>query len=183
LVYFIDRSPEQAWAIHDNLDYASGYNASCSTLVRTAPATYFVYTGDYDGFVWRLEDSSFSDGGEPYTMTLRTPRITMGDIRSKKEFKRAIYTVMGTTDVEFDITLVVDGEDNITESFTTSATAWDEALFDEATWDNAFPVRESFGIGKKGRTLEIELSHSTENQALMLSSFMIDFKPLGAAPL
>lgn len=182
LVYFIDRPPEQAWAYHDNLTYASGYKASCSALVRTAPATYFVYTGDYVGFIWKLEDSSYADDSNPYTMTLRTPRIIMGDIRSRKEFKRAIYTVMGATDVEFDVTIVVDGEDNFTESFTTSATAWDEALYDEATWDFTFPVRESFAIGKKGRTLEIELSHSTENQPLMLSSFMIDFKPLGMAP-
>lgn len=182
LVYFVDRPPDQAWAYHDNLTASSGYKASCAALVRTAPATYFIYTGDYAGFIWRLEDSSYADDSSAYTMTLRTPRLIMGDIRSMKEFKRAIYTVMGTTDVEFAVTIVVDGEDNFTESFTTSASAWDEALFDEATWDFTFPVRESFDIGQKGRTLEIEISHSTANQALMLSSFMLDFKPLGAAP-
>jgi hypothetical protein len=182
LVYFIDRSPDQAWAIHDNRDYASGYNASCSALVRTAPATYYVYTGGYDGFIWKLEDSGYEDDGNTYPLVLRTPRLIMGDVRRMKEFKRAIYTVMGAQDVSFDIKIIVDGEDNISEEFTTTASAWDQSLFDEALFDYTFPVRESFDIGQKGRTLEIELQHETINQPIMLSSFMIDFKMLGAAP-
>lgn len=182
LVYFIDRSPDQAWSVHDNRDFTSGYNATCSAIVRTSPATYFIYTGDGDGFLWRLEDSSYSDDGNPYSMVLRTPRLIMGDVRSVKEFKRSIYTVMGAQDVEFAITIAVDGEDNLTESFTSSASAWDDSLFDEVTFDYTFPVRESFDIGKKGRTLEIEIEHSTINQPIMLSSFMIDYKMLGAAP-
>lgn len=182
LVYFIDRPPEQAWAIHDNRDHASGYQASCAALVRTAPATYYVYTGDYSGDLWRLEDSGYEDDGNEYAMVLRTPRLIMGDVRRMKEFKRAIYTVMGAQDVEFNITIVVDGEDHFTEEFVSTASAWDESLFDQALFDYTFPVRESFDIGQKGRTLEIEISHSTVNQPIMLSSFMIDFKMLGAAP-
>lgn len=182
LVYFIDREPKSAWAIHDNRDFPSGYNASCSCMVRTGPATYFVYTGDYSGTIWKLEDSGFDDDGEAYTMVLRTPRLIMQDIRRVKEFKRAIYTVMGARDVDLDIKIIVDGEDNFVTSFTTDASAWDESNFDEASFDDSFPVRSSFDIGQKGRTLEIEISHSTVSQKIMFSSFMVDFKVLGAAP-
>lgn len=182
LVYFIDREPKSAWAIHGNPDNPSGYNASCSCLVRTGPATYFVYTGDYEGNIWKLEDSGFDDDGEAYSMVLRTPRLIMEDVRRVKEFKRAIYTVMGARDVDLNIKVIVDGEDNFVTSFTTDSSAWDESTFDEASFDDAFPVRGSFDIGQKGRTLEIEITHSTVSQKIMFSSFMIDFKPLGAAP-
>lgn len=182
IVYFIDREPKSAWAIHDNRETPSGYNASCSCLVRTGPATYFVYTGDYSGTIWKLEDSGFDDDGEVYPMVLRTPRLIMQDIRRVKEFKRAIYTVMGAREVDLDIKIIVDGEDNFISSFTTDASAWDESTFDEASFDDTFPVRSSFDIGQKGRTLEIEITHNVANQRIMFSSFMVDFKMLGAAP-
>lgn len=182
LVYFIDRGPENGWAIHDNRDAASGYKASCSALVKSGPNNVFVYTGSYDGFIWKLESSTFSDDTSAYTMLLRSPRLTFGDIRNMKEFKRLIYTVRGGGDTDLTFNFAVDGVEEVATAFRDGATVWDEVFWDEFLWDTDDMVRDSVPIGNKGRNLEFEIIHDTIYQELFLGDVMLDYKVLGAAP-
>lgn len=182
LVYFIDRKPETAWSIHDNRDATSGYKASCSALVKSGPNNVFVYTGGYDGFIWKLESSTFADDTSAYTMLLRSERLAFGNMRNMKEYKRLIYTVRGGGDTDISFNFAVDGVESVTSSFRDGATVWDEVFWDEFLWDTDDMVRDSVEIGAKGRNMEFEIIHDTVYQELFLGTVMLDHKVLGAAP-
>ncbi|MCR4287906.1 MAG: hypothetical protein NUW09_07830, partial [Deltaproteobacteria bacterium] len=91
LVYFIDRGPEEGWVIHDNPSSASGYSASASWVYHKMPAehhSFYIYTGDYSGFVWDLEETNKNDDGNGYYAGFKTARIPLDNVRLTKNMKR-----------------------------------------------------------------------------------------------
>jgi hypothetical protein len=87
LVYFIDKPPNQAWVIHTNESYNSGYAASASGIVEVSEIDV-VYTGDYSGDVWSLETNTRADNGNGYYSGFKTPWLHLEKPRNRKWFKR-----------------------------------------------------------------------------------------------
>lgn len=88
LVYFIDRGPKAGWIIHDNQNNASGYDASIAAEIYVGAGDYQVYTGDYSGFIWGLENSNKNDDSKAYDSGYKTGDLDMGNPRSEKHFRR-----------------------------------------------------------------------------------------------
>src|SRR3990172_1675028 len=109
LVYFIDRDPKEAWMIHDNQNYNSGYSASASTVVRVNPGEHRVYTGDYSGFVWKTEQVNKNDGGNCYYAGFRTPILDYGSPRTTKFYRRGRIVAIAKGDFQVQIQWWVDG--------------------------------------------------------------------------
>jgi hypothetical protein len=87
LVYFIDRPPKEAWVIHTNENFNSGYSASTAAVVEVS-GLETVYTGDYSGDIWTLETTSRNDNGNGYYAGFKTPWLNMEQPRIKKHFKK-----------------------------------------------------------------------------------------------
>lgn len=166
LVFFVDRTVQEAWMIHDNLNYASGYNASCAGLIRVGAGDYQIYTGDYSGFIWKLEQSTENDADNAYWSGFKTPILELTDGRTNKRFDRGwlILEPQGTETLTID--WWVDG------TLQTSKTVVAEAGV----------RRYSFDLGQVGNDIELQVYNNTANEDFAISQVYIDFKVLGAKP-
>ena len=163
LVYFVDRPPSEAWMIHDNLNFASGFNASCSGLIRVGAGDYQIYTGDWSGFIWKLEQSAKNDDGNPYWSGFKTPPLDYGDGRTDKRHDRGWLLIepQGTETLHID--WWVDGESQISQGI----------IADGAR-------RRSFPLGARGNDIELQVYNNTVNEDFVISQIYLDFKVLGA---
>lgn len=87
LVYFIDRGPKNGWMIQDNKNNNSGFDASCSSSVYVGAGDYQIYTGDYSGWIWNLETSTYHDNAKQFDSGFRT--TTIGSPPQDNKFRRA----------------------------------------------------------------------------------------------
>jgi hypothetical protein len=88
LVYFIDRGPKAGWMVHDNQSSASGHSASSSALIYVGAGDYEIYTGDYSGFIWKLEQSTKHDNSVAYSSGFKTTDMDFGNPRLEKHYRR-----------------------------------------------------------------------------------------------
>ena len=183
LVYFIDRPPNEAWSIHENLSNASGYNASASASIRVGTGDHKVYTGDYDGIVWKLEQTSKNDNNNAIDGRFKTPNLNFDNSRIKKNYARA-YIIAQPESVSTDLTLDwwVDGKTQTQRIITLGASG---AVLDSFVLDTDvlggdevidFPVN----LKQNGKRLQIELANNVTDQDFFISEIQVDFKPLGA---
>lgn len=168
LVYFIDKSPEEGWMIHDNLVNTSGYSACSSALVRVGTGDYDIYTGDYSGNIWQLEQSTESDNEKAITAGFLTPPMSFGDIRLNKNYKRGALILDPTSDAEvMTVDYWVDG-----------STYSGKALAAAATTVTDY----EFGLGRNGNRLQLEVYNKTSGQGFYASGLTLDYKLLGEPP-
>ena len=167
LVYFIDRPPEEAWSIHNSDATSSGYDASCSALVRVGIGNWEVYTGDYSGYIWKLEQSTRLDNAETYATQFKTPPHAFGDLRSPKDFRkgRLILNPQGTEVAS--INWWVDGAAGTQRSVTATSGVYDY----------------EFDLGAKGRRLQYQVICSASNADYLLTDILTDYKQLGRKPI
>lgn len=151
LVYFLDRGPKAGWMIHNNTNYASGYNASCSALIYVGAGDYQIYTGDYSGYIWGLENSTKSDNSNDFISKYLTGNLDLGNPRIKKHFRRGklIVDPQGTEtisvrvwidDTEIDTATVWAKETSITVGYICK----NDNIFYEATTAHTSSELEDF---------------------------------------
>ncbi len=184
LVYFIDRAPEEAWMVHDNTSYDSGYTASCSTVVRPSAGVYEVFTGDYSGMVWKLEQNGRNDHGQGYYAGFKTPKLNFGDLRVTKKYKRGWFVVEGNGNYNLNVRYWIDGvyieQQSVAltnfggrlDYFTLGTDLLGGDLYEEVT----------FNIGNRGKRIEFEFFNSEADQDFLVSQLVVDYKALGARP-
>ena len=164
LVYFIDRPPLEAWMIHDNLDFYSGFNASCSGLIRVGTGDYQIYTGDWSGFIWKLEQPAKNDDGKPYWSGFKTPPLDYGDGRTDKRHDRGWLLIEPQGTETLRINWWINGE----------AQPFSQKII-------ANEVRRySFPLGAIGNDIELQIYNNIENENFVISQIYLDFKVLGA---
>lgn len=164
LVFFIDRPADQAWMVHDNLNFASGYNASCSALIRVGAGDYQIYTGDYSGFIWKLEQSTKGDATSTYWSGFKTPRIDCTNGRIDKQFDRVWIFLEPQATEELTIDWWLDGVTQSSQSVIAASGV----------------TRYSAPLGATGGNIELQIYNNTVNTDFALSQVLIDFEPLGA---
>ena len=163
LLYFIDRGPENGWMIHDNLNHTSGYSALSSALIQFTTGDLQIWTGDYSGNVWQLEQSTASDNNEHFDSGFKTPPLPIGNPRANKNFPRGWVTVEDTSDnVAIDWWL-----DNTT--FVGASVTPTTGL----AKDYEFP------IGQNGNRIQLEVFNNTSGEKMFVDQVMVDFKMLG----
>lgn len=169
LLYFIDRPPNEAWMIHNSDAAASGYFASCSTLKRIALGDYQIYTGDYSGYIWKLEQSSKLDNAKKYTAQFKSAPTPFNDsetsinARIPKDFKRGRLGMTPQGTETASIAWWVDGVAGTTRAITAVAGVYDY----------------EFELGAKGRRFQYQVLSSASNSDSFFSNVLIDYKPLG----
>jgi len=190
LVYFIDRPVDAAWSIHDNQTSTSGHKAYCSGVIRqTVTGNYKLYTGDYAGFLWKIEEATRSDNGIGYYAGIRTPHLSFdagdtGLTRIRKRFDRGWVLTAPKGNHNLNISILLDGSDSITSSVSLQGAGGVLGSFVLGTdklGGNEILDRE-YDIGMAGKRLQTELYNSNAGQDFFISQLMFDFVPLGARP-
>ncbi len=182
LCYFIDRGPEEGWVIKDNLNSASGYSASCSTLVRKAVGDNKIYTGGWtDGYVWEIESAAQSDNGAGYESGFRTPRFHLGDPRLTKQFDRGWLVTFSTGVSDLTVDLWVDGISVGQEvvSLASIGAVYGTGVYGTGVYGGAQLVEASFPIGKVGKRIEFFVYNNAASEDYFVAMLMVDFTPVG----
>lgn len=181
LTYFIDKKPENAWIIHDNENFNSGYNATCSGEVRVTPGNYQIWTMDSSGRVWMLEQTNREDNGNPYPYKVKTKREDMDEPRNNKHFMALALRGAASGQVDFTMRVWIEGERQQDATFQVngSGATFDSAHFDVDTFTGDSLVIAPVPLGYYGRDIQIELINNAIGQDVFLSEIMFFAKPLG----
>jgi len=182
LMYFIDRTPDKAWVIHDNLNYDSGYKAHASGVVRTAQGAYTIYTGDEEGFLWKLEQADQSDNGEAYYAGIRTANITMDNPRVTKMLNRLRVVTQPEGNYNLSYSIFVDGSLHSSGTILLTGVGGTLGSFILGTdvLGGMSLIDTGVIVGAIGKRFQIELYNSNANQDFFISQVLLDFKPMGA---
>lgn len=181
LVYFIDKEPDSAWAIHDNEDYNSGYSASCSFEYRVSTSVWKIRTIDHTGTIWQLESSTRFDDTNPYESKFKFKPWDFGNPLMWKAFRRAVVRSRSDSNITFTVRIWVNGirQNDVTLSISGSGATFDSALFDDAVFADDLAAFEPFDIKKYGFTLQLEFVNDTGGQDYFVSELVIPIKEEG----
>jgi hypothetical protein len=185
LVYFTDRGAEEGWMIHDNLKNPSGYNARCSALVEIATGQSKVYTGNYSGRVWKLNQDGKADNNLAFDSGFKFSRLSFGDPRTTKHFHRGRILAHAAGNYDLTISVWIDGvaKPDKTISLSGQGGIMDVDLMDAFVIGGEFePVDRAFYIRAVGKRIELEIKNNNVDEPFFISMVMIDFKPLGIRP-
>lgn len=187
LVYNIDRGPEEGWVIHDNQSNASGFDASSSAVVRRSPASdhsTYVYTGDYSGNVWELEEVTKNDNSAAYFAGFKTPRLTFNNPRVTKKYHRGWLVTEEKGDYNLFINTWVDGValTQQTVDLSGAGALWGTMVWGSFTWAGDVLIDQPFDIGTKGKRIQFEIFNSNVDEDFFVSQLLIDHKLLGNRP-
>ncbi len=184
LVYFIDRGPQEGWMVHDNQSYDSGYSASCSALIRVSTGDYQVYTGDYSGWIWKLEQSGRNDNGNGYYAGFRTPWLPFDNPRVTKHYKRGWGVVNAQGDYNLNINWWVDGSQQTAQMISLAGAGATLGTFTLNTdvLGGQELIDKEFDLGNKGKRISFEFYNSTVDQNFFMSQILVDHKFLGNRP-
>ena len=181
LTYFIDKPPTSAWIVHNNTNYTSGYNAACSCEVRVTPGNYQIWTMDYTGNIWGLEQTSRDDGGNPYPVIINTKAQDLQAPRNNKHWLGIALRgdFLGTAN--FTIYPTVEGTSLPSQQFTVSSNA---AEFNFATFNNSVFATDILTtspvvLGLYGRDLQLQLVENEVGVDFFLAELFYMVKPLG----
>lgn len=181
LTYFIDKPTISAWIVHNNTQYTSGYNATCSCEVRNAPGDYQIWTMDNTGNVWKLEQTSRDDNGNPYPTTIMTKAQDMNIPRNNKHYMAIALRGQASGNVDFTIYPFVEGQPLAIQQFSLegSGATFDSAHFDTDTFATDLVTTAPVYLGVYGRDLQLQIVNNAAGQDFFLSEIIYMVKPLG----
>lgn len=187
LIYYIDT---KKWVTHDSLDNIadSGYNASCSGIVRESVGSYRVHTGDYKGFLWKLEQNSNNDNGNGYYSGWTHPPIDFTNLRTRKQIKRGRMISVGKGDWDVKVKWAVD-EVQKTERTVNQfgsgfllGSATDGLLGTSSMGSDSPQIDKLFQFGAIGKNLTLEVYNDNADEAFTIKTLLLDHKTLGMKP-
>ncbi len=181
LVYFIDKPPHQAWIIHDNENHASGYNAAAVWEMRNGPGDWQLWTGDFTGHIWKLEQITRDDNGLSYPVRIKTIRQDLGAPRSWKHFRGIVFRGSASGQVNFTMRLWIDGARQADATFTLngSGAMFDSAEFDVDTFAGDSLIPQTIDVGAYGRDAQFEFINDAAGQDFFLSELLYLYMPRG----
>lgn len=182
LIYFTDRSPGEAWMVHDNADYASGYNASASAVLRDfTNGSFKLYTGDYSGEMWKLDQTDRNDNSNGFYGGFTTFYNSFGNPRVNKHFNSIDLVIEPKGEFELTVNSYVDGDSNIgSVSMQAGGTVSLGTFILDADVLGGDKLQDArLLLGYIGRRIQYEIYNSVANEDFFITEFMTDFKPKG----
>lgn len=193
LCYFIDKSPTSAWIVHNNTNYASGYNAAASGEVRVSAGNYQIWTIDYTGNIWGLEETSRDDNGNPYPVIVNTKAQdlgstgqnfqtgTQGFVRNNKHWMAINLRGDFTGTSTFAVYPTIEGVAQQNQTFTVASNAaeFNTAFFNTAVFATDLLTTAPVTLGMFGRDLQLQLIENEVGVDYMLAEIIYFVKPLG----
>lgn len=182
LNYHIDRPPEIAWTIHDNQDFTSGYNASASGLIEVSTGDFQIYTGNYAGFLWKLEQSNKNDDSNGYWSGARTPNLDFQNPRSRKHYKRGKAVMEPKGNYSLNIRTWIDGNEIAEQTLSLAGigSLYGTGVYGTATYGGDEVIAPVFDIGSFGVRIQHEYYNNTADEDFFISQALIDHRVLGA---
>jgi hypothetical protein len=181
LAYFIDRPPDKAWVILGNEIFESGYSALCSALVRYSAGNWKIYTGSYNGRVWKLGEANRSDNSEAFVSKLRTAFMAFDNPREHKRYDKIKVISASEGSCDATITWWIDNayidEENLT--FAIEGDLLGSFVLGTGILGGSNILENSVKIGKLGKRIQIEAKSNVADEDFFLSQFLVDFLPLG----
>lgn len=187
LVYYVDRTPTEAWSIHDNQYVVSGYRSVSSCVVRIAAGDEQVYTGGYAGDVWSLEKTTKSDIGSAangYFFVSRTPHLNFEQARHMKLFIGGRLTVVVRGDFQLLVRWIVDGVEQTPVLVSPSSIGgfYGSALYGFSIYGSEEILDVLFELGQIGKRIQLHFENGIPAEDFFLSAGYIDFKWIGKMP-
>ena len=181
LTYFIDKPPTSAWIVHNNTAYPSGYNASCSCEVRVSAGNYQIWTMDYNGAIWGLEQTSRDDNGNPYPVVVKTKAQDLNQPRNNKHWLAMAIRGEASGPVNFTLYPTSEGQAYQSQTFTLNGSG---ATFDSATFDTSTFATDSLSLapvelGLYGRDLQLQFVEQEVGTDWFMAEITYMVKPLG----
>jgi len=183
LCYFIDRDPREAWIRHDNLSYDSGYKAASSALVRKAVGDYRIYTGDYSGRIWALENVAKNDDDNGYYAGFKTPMVDCENPRATKNFKRLWLSIRPVGSWDLDIRWWVDGSPQTATTMSlTGGPVLGTFVLGTDQLGGIGVLDGQIDLNQNGRRVQFECYNETADESFFVNQMMIDYRELGNEP-
>ena len=181
LVYFVDRPADKAWVILQNTDFESGYTARSSATVRQSAGTYKLYTGGYNGKLWRLGELNRNDDDNAFMARYKTPNMAFDNVRESKRYDRIKVVSIAEGSCDAEITWWIDGIEINSETlnFATSGTMLGSFVLGVGVLGGLNILESSVRVGAIGKRLQIESKSSAANESFFLSQFLVDYVHLG----
>lgn len=184
LLYFIDRPADEAWMIHNNTVNPSGYNAFSSAVVRDAASGLLdVYSGNYSGEIWKINQTNRSDNGLAYHGGFVSAYDAIDDPRSDKHFNSLGVTIEPCGGHDLSVRSRIDGITTISGLITVLQSGTRPLGVFVLNTDYLGGKKIQFckaGIGCIGRLIQHELFNDGANEDFFISEYITDFKPMGA---
>jgi hypothetical protein len=192
LVFFVDRGPLDGWMLHSNRTNASGYDASVSAEIRESDGARIVYTGDYSGRLWKLEQEPLHDNANSFYAGW-SGLITFGDIRREKQVDNLWVSATEEGDYIVSISTKIDGQTKVTYGFSmldanstalvigsaTRGIIGTNTIGDTFTSMNV-PINVEYG--NNGVRFYYDVFTNSTTSDFFMKAIMVDFKPLGRRP-
>jgi hypothetical protein len=184
ILYFVDRPVDEAWMVHNNLVNPSGYNAFASAAIRNnTDGSYNLYTGDYAGEIWKLDQADRNDDGLAYYGGFTAAYDVFDDPRGDKHFNNVGITVEPRGAYNLSIYSEIDGADKVYGSFTmleSGTKVLGEFLLDTDILGGERTQDAKIRIGRVGKRMQYEMFNEGADEDFFISEYITDFKPMGA---
>jgi hypothetical protein len=147
-----------AWTVYSNIK-------ANSFLERDG----FLYFSTNAGYIYKLDGQALNDDGTAIVGSFRTKRLDFGFPVQTKKFKRfwIVARQFDTLSSTFNFSVRIDEIlKDIDDISTDESGIYDEANWDEATFDFKDLVQKRLRVSEQGKTLQYELIHDTLNEPL-----------------
>ena len=180
LCYFIDRPPDKAWVILDNQNYESGYSAKCSTLVEVSTGSLKIYTGSYNGKIWKLGETNKNDNNNAFVSIYKTPLLSFDNVREHKRYDRLKIVSIAEGACSATFTWSIDGiiKNSKDIEFSAGGDVLGSFILGTSILGGLNILESSVDLGYTGKRIQIEAKSGTANEDFFLSQFLVDFMPL-----
>ena len=164
------------WSYWDSRAFA------CISLVRDTQRPRLM-AGGYDGFVYKLDQTTRSDSGTAINMNVQTPSLTYGDEWMLKTIVSAGVSLNALNDNILTFKWLRDGVYEQSTTVTQGATGalYDVGLFDDAVFGGQAFVPRFIPIENGGdfRAISYSLVDSADSSDLEIHSMMVKIAPCG----
>lgn len=168
--------PYPRWSWWDNRAFAS------IALVRDVQRPR-LFAGGYDGFVYKLDQTTRSDNGSAINMQAQTPSLTYGEEWLLKNLAGAGVSLNALNNNIVTFTWLLDGVTSQSATVSQGAVGglFDTGLFDTAVFGGQAFVPRFFGIENGGdfRAISYSFSDTANGSDLEIHSFMTKISPCG----
>jgi len=174
--FLSQNEPYPRWSYWDSRAFASIH------LVRDVSRPRLL-AGGYNGFVYKLDNTTRSDNGVAINMNVQTPSLTYGEEWLLKTLEDAGVSLNALNNNPVSFTWIRDGVASTSTTVTQGATGalFDVGLFDTAVFGGQAFVPRFFGIENGGdfRAISYQFGDSADTSDLEIHSFMAKISPSG----
>lgn len=161
----------------------TGINAASLATIQDANNKETLVAGDYNGYINKLNQTTYDDNGVVYTMDWATPLIYFGDPMIDKHFRSIIVYLQTqddpstTGDMKLYYRITNQPSDTIQFSqFAGSGSTYDEFVMDADILGAATLISQTFNITGHGKTLQLEFIHETSGSGSQIFGYGVEYE-------